>query len=152
MYYDKVSKIYIRKDGRRQVDAYHDGKKTSTLYSRYLMEQELGRELTFDETVDHLNRDKADDRIENLRVVSRSQHSIDDSIRVRDVSVECVWCGYYFTILGNKVRQRLRGKAGPFCSRSCSGKYGKSVQINRVKMPPQEHKREYFFLDKNNDT
>ena len=41
---------------------------------RYIMEQYLGRELNKDEIVHHINRNKADNRIENLQVMSRSEH------------------------------------------------------------------------------
>lgn len=42
---------------------------------RYLMEQHLGCKLSRNEVVHHINGDKYDNRIENLEVQSRSQHS-----------------------------------------------------------------------------
>lgn len=50
-----------------------NGKKVD--YHRYLMEQHLGRKLSPDEVVHHINGDKRDNRIENLRVDLRSDHS-----------------------------------------------------------------------------
>lgn len=43
--------------------------------SRMVMEEKLGRLLGKNECVHHLNGDPRDDRIENLEVVSRSEHS-----------------------------------------------------------------------------
>lgn len=42
---------------------------------RHVMEQHLGRKLRKDELVHHINEDRADNRLENLQVVSRSEHT-----------------------------------------------------------------------------
>lgn len=45
-----------------------------TFYYRALMEAHLGRELDASEIVHHINGNPADDRIENLRVLTRAEH------------------------------------------------------------------------------
>ena len=42
---------------------------------RLVMVEHIGRPLTPDEHVHHINEDKLDNRIENLRVMSRSEHT-----------------------------------------------------------------------------
>jgi hypothetical protein len=67
------------------------------LEHRVIMEAHLGRPLRHDEHVHHLNEDKADNRIENLRVVSASEHKrlyhpqpkIERWSRNHDACVEC---------------------------------------------------------------
>lgn len=44
------------------------------LEHRLLMEKQIGRLLTSEEEVDHINSDRADNRIENLQVLSRGAH------------------------------------------------------------------------------
>lgn len=41
---------------------------------RLIMEQHIGRKLTSDELVHHLNGDKRDNRIDNLQIVTRVEH------------------------------------------------------------------------------
>jgi hypothetical protein len=54
-----------------------------TFRYRYLMELHLGRRLGRDEHVHHLNGDPTDDRIENLAIVSPSEHA---QIHAADIS------------------------------------------------------------------
>jgi len=41
---------------------------------RCVMEEHLGRPLREDEIIHHINRDRQDNRIENLQIVNRSEH------------------------------------------------------------------------------
>ena len=42
---------------------------------RLIMERYLGRDLTFNEVVHHINRNKLDNRVENLQLMTRSEHT-----------------------------------------------------------------------------
>jgi hypothetical protein len=79
----KVYGPYVRKaDGRRIVIIkYDDGSRTTKTLARFLMEQKLGRELSYNETVDHDNDDLTDDRIDNLQVLSRSDNARKERLR-----------------------------------------------------------------------
>ena len=51
-------------------------KKGNAKLHRVIMEEFLGRKLSADEVVHHINGDKTDNRIENLMVMSRDEHSL----------------------------------------------------------------------------
>ena len=130
----KVYGPYTRKDGRQHVVLVEGKKKTSMSYPKFLMEKHLGRKLEESETVDHKDRDITNNDLSNLQVLTRKAHIEEDVTRVRRVEGVCVWCG-------NLVKKRRPnqlhrnaqlGKAGPFCSRACSGKYGAAVQHGKI--------------------
>lgn len=69
-----------RKDGYILVhlQAHHslrNGKPGYVLAHRLAMELHLGRNLTNDEVVHHLNEDPSDNRIENLAIMTQSEHA-----------------------------------------------------------------------------
>lgn len=128
----KVYGPYLRKDGRKHVILYEHGKRTTVSYPKFLMEQHLGRKLEDWETVDHTDRDFTNNALGNLQILSRPEHSSIDNIRVKLIEIVCVWCGAKelkrSSVLTGNARQ---GKAGPFCSKKCSGLYGAAVQNGR---------------------
>lgn len=143
-------KIYYGKDGRKRVyKKYKDGSAKVITYARYLMEEKLGRKLGKHETVDHIDRDKTNDVLDNLRVVGWSQHVSDDNPRAVKVEIICVLCGKKAMKDRRYIRHNAKlGKAGPFCSKSCSGKYGQMLQAGKLeRFPVQssvELKHEYI--------
>lgn len=58
------------------------GHKHYVFEHRLVMEQHLHRELSKDEVVHHLNGTKSDNRIENLVVISKHEHSSDTYIKL----------------------------------------------------------------------
>ena len=119
------------------------------------MEQKLGRELDPEtETVDHIDRDKTNNNIENLCIKPRPLHAAEDALRVRRVKIKCVRCGKTAYRNGRYIDHNAKqGKAGPFCSRYCSGKYGAEVQKDeQSRLCPQPqcqiNNRKYYQKDK----
>ena len=72
----KVYGPYTRKDGRQHVILVHEDLSRQTMsYPKYLMEQQLGRPLLASKTVDHINNDFTDNRIENLQILTRAENA-----------------------------------------------------------------------------
>ena len=122
-----------KKDKRlRCVVKFPDGKRKTMSYPKYLMEVHLDRYLGIDETVHHKDGNFLNNSIDNLEVIDRKEHSYSDAFKNQDEIVTCGYCGKEFIIPGKALRYRNRKdrkQSGYFCSRSCSGKYGKQVQL-----------------------
>ena len=114
------------------------------------MEQHLGRYLLPEETVDHIDGNFTNHDFNNMRVIERSKHIVEDVIRKKSTKFVCPMCSKQFSISGNKlhdaIQNRKRGKAGPFCGRKCAGKYGKSVQLGAPKEKIKKIKPEYTTI------
>ena len=124
----KVYGPYKRADGRKHVIIINDdGSRYTQSYPRYLMEQSLGRKLAETETVDHINEDFTDDRIENLQLLSLAANAAKAMLSrpALTYSFICPVCNNRATKLLRNVTGNLKkGKKGPFCSRQCAGKAG----------------------------
>ena len=113
----KTDGSFVRKDGYRIV---RTGPKQYLLEHRVVMAVHLGRPLGRREEVHHINGDKLDNRVENLLVLSPSEHQAyhsDNPLLQRRprLTFACELCGASFERLPKRSGQR-------FCSRKCSTK------------------------------
>lgn len=123
----KIYGPYVRKDGRSHICIVHDnGKKQTKSYPRYLMEIYLNRELLPEETIDHINNDFTDNRIENLQILSLSdnakkQNQLNPRKQITFICPNCKKEGVKWK--SDVDHNRKKGKSGPYCSRKCAGQY-----------------------------
>ncbi len=137
----KVYGPYKGKDGRWRTVIYKHGVGRRTMsYPRYVMEDHLGRALTSTEDIHHKDGNTDNNALDNLTVVKHDEHCRSHATKYLGRLIICAYCEQSVSITGpqerNYLANRRRGKAGPFCSRHCSGKYGTDIQNNRA--PRQE--------------
>lgn len=116
---------YLRtsRDGRKRVDLYNsDTERTTISYARYLMSCHIGRYLTEDEEVDHVDRDRTNDELSNLQILSVEDHRKKSTAEATTgrtmVMITCAYCGK-----ASEKEKRNVKYANSFCNRSCAGKY-----------------------------
>ena len=131
---------YTRKDGRKHVIiVYKDGRRKTMSYPKFLVEKRNGYHLSTDTTIDHIDTDFTNNDENNLRVINRKQHIKEDVKRLKEQRFTCPECNVVFYISGrrlhNAIENRKKGKTGPFCSKSCAGKYGRKIQNGKLPIP-----------------
>jgi endogenous inhibitor of DNA gyrase (YacG/DUF329 family) len=134
----KIYGPYInKKDNRYRCILVHlNGNKQTISYPKYLMEVHLGRYLEENETIHHIDGNPLNNDISNLKILDRKEHCYNDALKNKEIKVKCSYCGKEFTIKGKYVHRRNRkdrNSSGYFCSKRCSGKYGKLIQLGLIK-------------------
>lgn len=114
----RLGYLVINKEQRKTVILYNNPKdRSSVSYARYLMAVHLGRMLTDNEHVDHINNDRTDDRLENLQILSQAENNRKSSPIKEFFTLKCDYCGIKFT----RERRQMHGKhKTTCCSRKCS--------------------------------
>ena len=118
MFEDYTVKEYFHKrDKRWMVDLYNQNTqhRITMTRARYMMTVHLGRALDPKlETVDHINGDKTDDRIENFQLLSSGDNSRKSKIGTGGknlISEICPTCNNEFKKPKNSTKK--------FCSKKC---------------------------------
>lgn len=139
---------YERPDGRKHVVLYKDGERKTVSYPKYIVEKALNRRLNDKEIVHHRDGNKTNNELSNLEVRLRGEHSSKHANKLKPKRFTCPMCGDSFSLSGsdlyNAKYNRERGKAGPFCSIECAGRYSALVgHGEREKLDVEEIETEY---------
>ena len=120
-------------EGRNYIFLVVDSKNRTTIsYARYLMSVHLGRVLKKNEHVDHIDNDKTNDVIENLQILSPDENTKKSGTGEMMVILKCPWCMETFEKRRGKT---FLSKGGTYsaCSRSCSGKFANTANMEKKK-------------------
>lgn len=104
-----------------------DGKRKGMLYARYVWERHNNRELPEGFTIDHIDKDKTNDSIDNLQILSLNDNmrkNVETRTKIGElhitIKVICPVCGKEFDF----PKRNLNSHPNPCCSRSCGSKKG----------------------------
>ena len=97
------------------------------LEHRYVMAEHLGRMLTTDEIVHHLDENTRNNDISNLALMLRGEHTNHHCPAFR-VDLVCPYCARPFV----RVRRGMKG-ALTFCSKSCSTSYYHANSVSKAR-------------------
>lgn len=147
----RVSRIYLCKDGRRRVDLIAASWLKTYALARLKLEIKIKRRLTDNEDADHKDGDHTNDAYSNLQVLTKQQNAAKAARRRRAKPVACSNCGERFIPSRHQTGCGEPGvvprKAGPFCSKSCTGKYGASVRNTGLRKGRQQTSVSYYTFN-----
>lgn len=148
----RLAYLLVCPDSRKRVFMYNDhSDRFGMSYARYLMCVKLGRMLSDDEHVDHIDEDKTNDDIGNLQILTPEQNQLKNAVWRRSngvyqipVLLKCPICDTEFVRTGWAAKKRISAGLPMTCSKTCSAviqfQYGKSKIGNvKKKLSPEQH-------------
>lgn len=110
-------------------------KRKTVSYPKYLVEAKIGRLLRNTEEIHHKDENFRNNLISNLEIKTRATHRKAHAKYKIEIEVQCGMCRKFFNVTpkqqSNKNQNRHRNSKLYFCSRQCSGYFGRIQQIKR---------------------
>ena len=117
---------------------YADGTKATVLEHREVLAKKLRRPIAAGCVAHHRNGIRDDNRPSNLEEKNVALHGQDHAKSPESTQITCPECKSEVVVLTREVRhnQIKRGREGPFCGRSCAGRWNQRKQkFGRGGMP-----------------
>jgi len=130
----KIQKLVSKGDYLYAVVPDHPNRTDNNyvLHHRVVMENYLNRLLAANEVVHHINENKKDNRIANLALLSKAEHTRQHSATGKSyVEICCPECKIVFSKPKNKTCYGKYNGLLTFCCKSCSARFfGKKSNFN----------------------
>ena len=127
---------YLNNYGRLFVRVGENGKYKTVSYSRYLVEQELGRPLATDEDVHHKDGNFLNNELSNLEIIRHGVHQQMHNLKApKQIEYRCSECGKLFILSKEQRSWFMRKRKNRFfCSKRCAGICSRREQLIRDDM------------------
>lgn len=130
--------IYENVDGRLR--AYNPDTGETTSYPRILVEKAIGKKLSKDQDIHHIDGNPLNNDLSNLQILSHAEHARLHGQKYFDMYVVCPNCLEEF-LWSAKSQSKFHSNRNrkdnihlihkPFCSRRCAGQYSRREQLKR---------------------
>lgn len=130
---------WFLKDGYLACTAYYsDGTRRTIHQHRELVEQALGRPIRDGYVVHHKDGTRANNALDNLEEKLEADHLREHRPAPEVDDATCPMCEQPFQVLARQVRnnQKKQGRPGPFCGRTCAGRFNAQKRYAAVGEPP----------------
>ena len=131
-------KVWHEKEGRFQANLIlisNIKKRTTVSYARYLMSIHLGRFLTKEEHVDHIDENRSNDSIDNLQILSKQENKLKSEkylaeLKPKYIELNCSHCGNSFKYFSRNYRfYTKQGRTNFNCSKTCAYESRKTTEV-----------------------
>jgi hypothetical protein len=102
------------------------------LEHRAVVEESIGRPLDSSEIVHHVDENKTNNELDNLEVMSNSEHARHHARKPTLIDLTCGMCHNTFQKNLSKYNYAIAQGWHVYCSRSCRGLAGRLKQLGRL--------------------
>lgn len=113
---------------------YFNNKKKSIPYHKYLWEKENGK-TPKGYIIHHKDKNKLNNSLNNFELLTRSEHAklhYKAPIESTFIELICKYCNKKFPRRRSYEKHNRKNKVGPFCGKSCAGKWSTDIQYRKI--------------------